>query len=90
MSIAVNIPPLLQTLADGVKQIDVSGSTVGECLEEVVKLYPVLKKRLFTTGGKIAKGLNIYINGEGVYPDVLARPVKDGDKIHLAYLIFGG
>ena len=33
MSIAINIPPLLQTLADGMKQVDVDGSTVGECLE---------------------------------------------------------
>ncbi len=90
MSIEVNLPPLLQTLADGMKQIDVSGNTVGECLEAMVKRYPGLKERLFTTGGKISRGLNIYINGEGVYPDVLARPVKDGDKIHLAYLIFGG
>jgi molybdopterin converting factor small subunit len=90
MSIEVNIPPLLQTLADGNKRIDVSGGTVGECLEEMIERYPGLKGRLFTRGGKIAGGLNIYVNGEGVYPDALARPVKDGDKIHLAYLIFGG
>ncbi len=90
MVVEVSIPPLLQTLADGTKQIDVGGGTVSECLEAVVKRYPRLKARLFTRGGKIAKGLNIYINGEGVYPDVLARSVKDGDKVHLAYLIFGG
>ena len=80
----------VQTLAGGIKQINVSGDTVGECLDAMVKRYPVLKERLFTKGGNISKGLNIYINGEGVYPDVLARRVKDGDKIHLAYLVFGG
>lgn len=90
MSVEINIPPFLQPLADDVKRVDVSGSTVGECLEAMVKRYPRLKKRVFTTGGKISRGLNIYINGESAYPDTLARPVKDGDKIHIAYLIFGG
>ena len=90
MSIAVHIPPLLQTLADGHKQIDVDGSTVGECLEAMVRRYPDIKKRLFTRGGNVIKSLSIYINGRGTYPDVLTRPVKDGDEIHLASLIFGG
>ncbi len=90
MSIAVNIPPFLQSLADDVKRIDVSGSTVGECLDELVKRYPQLKARLFTGVGKMHKGFNIFINGESAYPDVLARPVEDGDIIHIAHPIFGG
>ncbi|MCK4274509.1 MAG: MoaD/ThiS family protein [Dehalococcoidales bacterium] len=90
MSIAVNIPPFLQTLADGMKQIDVSGDTVGECLDELVKRYPRLKDRVFTGVGKIHKGFNIFINGESASPDVLAKPVEDGDIIHIAHPIFGG
>ena len=90
MSITVHIPPLLQTLAEGHKQVDVDGNTVVQCLEAMVERYPDLKKRLFTRGGKVTRGLNIYINGKGNYPDVLNRQVKSGDEIHLAYLIFGG
>ena len=90
MSVEINIPPFLQPLAGDVKRVDVSGSTVGECLEALVKRYPRLKARIFTKGGKILRGLNIFINSESAYRDALARQVKDGDKIHLAYLIFGG
>ncbi len=90
MSVEINIPPFLQPLADDVKRVDVSGSTVGECLEAMVKRYPRLKKRVFTTGGKIHKGFVIFVNNESTYPDVLSRPVKDGDIIHIAHPIFGG
>jgi len=90
MSVEVNIPPFLQSLADDVKQIDVSGSTVGECLNELVKRYPQLKARLFTRGGKIHKGFIIFVNSESAYPDVLSRLVEDGDVIHIAHPIFGG
>lgn len=90
MSIEVNIPPFLQLLADDVKQIDVSGNTVGECLAELVRRYPQLKARLFARGGKIHRGFNIFINGESAYSDVLARLVEDGDVIHIAHPIFGG
>jgi len=38
MSVQVNIPPFLQSLADDVKQIDVSGNTVGEFLDEYYSL----------------------------------------------------
>ena len=90
MSVKINIHPLLYHVSDDVAEIEVDGSTVGECLEAMVKRYPDIKQRLFTKGGKVTKGLNIYINGKGTYPDVLTRPVKDGDEIHLASLIFRG
>lgn len=90
MSAEVNLPPFLQQLADDVKRVDVSGDTVGECLDELVTRYPRLKARIFTEGRKIHKGFNIFINGESAYPDSLARPVKDGDIIHIAHPIFGG
>ncbi len=90
MSIGVNLPPFLQQLAEDVKRVDVRGGTVGECLEELVGRYPRLKPRIFAGDGRLAKGLSVYINGENAYPGELARPVRDGDNLHLAHLIFGG
>jgi molybdopterin converting factor small subunit len=90
MTVEINIPPALQALADGVSKIDVRGSTVGECLEELAERYPALKKKLFTGKGKLPKGMNIFINRVGAYPDPLARQVRDGDKVHIAYSVLGG
>jgi molybdopterin converting factor small subunit len=90
MSIEINIPPALQALIGGVRQIDVAGGTVGECLEALSRKYPALKPRLYSSNGRPAGGMSIYVNGESAYPEPMARPVSDGDKIHLAYIVLGG
>ena len=90
MSVEINIPPSLQALVDGIKQIEVDGGTVGECLKEMVRLYPQLKEKIFTRGGRLPKGMNIFINGASVSPRPLAIPVRNGDKVHIAYIVLGG
>jgi molybdopterin converting factor small subunit len=90
MSIEINIPPFLQHLADGMRRIEVSGKTVGECLEALVERYPQVKPRLYNKDGKLPKGLNIFVNGESAFPEELAKPVKDGDKVYITYVMVGG
>jgi hypothetical protein len=34
--------------------------------------------------------IEIYIDGASAYPNEMARPVKDGDKIDLVYILSGG
>jgi sulfur-carrier protein len=90
MTVEINIPPSLQALVGGIGKVDVRGGTVGACLEELVERYPALKEKLFNGKGKLPKGMNIFINGSNAYPEPLARPVRDGDKIHIAYIVLGG
>jgi molybdopterin converting factor small subunit len=90
MSVVIIIPPFLQHLAGGVKQAEVEGKTVKACLEALALQYPELKSRLFGRNGKLPSGLNIFINGENAFPGELSRPVRDGDRIHIAYVMVGG
>ena len=90
MSIQINLPPVLQALAGDVRVIDVAGSTVGECLEALVKQYPLLKSRLFNKRRQLPNGMNIFINGENAYPEPLTRRVREGDKIFISYIVLGG
>jgi MoaD family protein len=90
MSVSVNLPPVLQALAGDVKNVNISGSTVGECLKDLAARYPQLKTKLFTRQGKLPKGINIFINGENVYPETLAHPVHDGDTVHIFSPVLGG
>lgn len=89
MSVNVNIPLFLQHLT-GVKTTSVNGSTVGECLSDLVRQFPQVKKSLFTTRGGLHVYIDIYVNGAGAYPDELARPVKDGDELDIVHIIAGG
>jgi hypothetical protein len=90
MSVEINIPPVFQQFTNNTKSANVNGSTVAGCLEELVKQYPLLKSRLFTGKGELLQGLNIFINGETAYPGALAKPVRDGDKLYVTYIVMGG
>ena len=90
MSVAVHIPPSLQALAGDISEVTVSGNTVGACLRELVRLYPPLRAKLFTTRGKLLKGINIFVNKASVFPDALMTPVSDGDVVHVAFTVLGG
>ena len=70
--------------------VEVSGSTVGECLHQVVKRYPSMKKQLFTKTGNLFDNILISVNGESAYPEQLAKTVKEGDELKIVFMISGG
>jgi molybdopterin converting factor small subunit len=70
--------------------IEVHGSTVGECLNHVVKRFPSIKKQLFTPTGDLFDNILISVNGESAYPEQLAKPVYDGDELNIVFMINGG
>ena len=88
--VEVNIPSFLQHLTGSASRDYVNGSTIGECLIELVGRYPLLKPRLFRAEGRLSRDLNIYLNGAHVNPDELSRPVKEGDKLYIVHVIIGG
>jgi molybdopterin converting factor small subunit len=44
---------------------------------------------LFDKSGNLLNYVDIYVNGESSYPEELAKPVKDGDEIHITLIIAG-
>jgi len=90
MSIQIKIPSYLQPLPIDTEVVEVSGSTVGECLNQLVKQFPEIKKMLFAKNDKLYSFVSIYVNGEDSYPEELAKPVKDGDELQILHIIGGG
>ena len=90
MSIKIKISPYLKPYANDNEEVEVHGSTVGICFNSLIKLFPSLEKLLFDDNGRLHTYLDIYINKESAYPEELAKPVKDGDEIHILYIISGG
>ena len=89
VTVEVNIPQFMQHLSDNARVAEVEGETVGDCLDELVKLHPRLKQSLYDKEGKLAGLLNVYINKKAATPKG-TEPVKDGDTIHIAYTLVGG
>ena len=90
MSIKIDISTSLQHLTDDVDVVEVNGSTVGECLEDLIKQFPKMKQHLFDENGKLDMFGNIYINGERNYPEGLATKVNDGDELYISNIVAGG
>jgi len=90
MSIEVKISPILAKYTNNHQATEVNGSTVGECLDHLVKQFPDLKKVILDKNGRLHRYLDVYVNGENAYPEELAKPVKNGDKLHIVMLIAGG
>ena len=90
MGVKINISPILYHFTNGLDVVQVNGSTVGQCLEELVAQFPEIKRLLFNKDGKLLNHVDVYVNGESAYPEELAKPVKDGDELHIILIITGG
>ena len=90
MSVKVIIHPLLQHLARHKSTVDVSGDTVGSCLEQLVKWFPDLKDRLLDDKGNLRGQVNVFINGVSLFPEKLDKAVQDGDELLLITAVGGG
>ena len=90
MSIKVHIHKSHRQSTDDLPVADVKGKTVGECLENLIKKYPGIKKKLFDKKGNLLNVIEIYVNLESAYPNELAKKVSDGDEIYLTAKLAGG
>lgn len=68
--------------------VEVQGRTIGECLDDLVRQFPEIKKRLFDPNGILL--VLIGINGEIVHQQDLNHPVADEDELQLFPMVGGG
>lgn len=90
MSVTVNIHKTHRRYTDGKEIITVEGNTIGECLDDLIRQFPDMKKTLFDQEGRLSNLLEIYLNLESAYPDELLKPTKEGDEIHITVMLAGG
>jgi len=90
MCVKIHIHKTHRQYTDGLSVIEIKGDTVGMCLSNLVEQFPDMKPELFDNDGKLTNKVEIYLNMESAYPDELAKPVKDGDDVHLTLLLAGG
>ena len=90
MSINIEISSIFGRYTNNQLVIPVKGNTVGECVQDLVGQYPDLKKVLLNQQGNLLYSYEVYINGESAYPNEMAKPVKDGDKLNIVMIIHGG
>jgi molybdopterin converting factor small subunit len=87
----VRIPPVLRPSAGGLKNVDVSGATVGEALTALVTAYPALRSRLLDDSGDLNRFVNVFLNETDVrHLQALDTPLTATDTILLLPAMAGG
>lgn len=97
-TVTIKMPPILRFAAQGLKEVEVSGETVGEALTHLVEQYPALRAQIFQLpieGNGQLDRLNPYVNVYYRDEDVrglagLDTPVQDGSLIMLLPSMSGG
>ena len=89
-SVKVNIPSYMRPFTNTMELVEVNGSTVGKCLNHLIKQFPDIKGQLFSKNGDLFENIIISVNGESAYPEQLVKPVKEGDELNILLIIGGG
>jgi MoaD family protein len=87
----VRIPPVLRPSVGGEREVEASGSTVGEVLESLAGTHPDTRGQLFGGDGELNRYVNVYLNDEDVRVlDGLQTSVGDGDTLVILPAMAGG
>jgi molybdopterin converting factor small subunit len=92
MAAKVQIPSLLQKLVGGAKEIETSGATIGQVVDDLESRNPGIKARLLEEDtGNIQPFVTIYLNDEDVrFLEGLDTLVADDDTILILPAVAGG
>ena len=86
----VRVPPVLRGEAGGAREVEASGATVRELLEDLTTRVPALGAQIFD-GSEIQPFVNVYVDGEDVRTlGGLDAPVREGATIVLLPAMAGG
>ncbi len=84
MSVKLFLPSGLIYLTKGKELFELNGKTVGECLNQLVSIAPIMKGALFYESGDwLHPTIKVLVNQESVDAEVLAKQLKDGDEIEI-------
>ena len=90
MAIRVLIPVVLAKLTKDQSEVQGTGSTIREIIDNMNREYPGIKGRLFE-GEKFNRRVICFVNEEDVrYLRAEETPVKDGDVISIIPALSGG
>ncbi|MGO9179550.1 MAG: ubiquitin-like small modifier protein 1 [Candidatus Limnocylindrales bacterium] len=87
----VRIPPVLRAQAEGNKQVEVDGSTVGDVMHGLVERFPGLGEQLLAADGSLNRFVNVYLNDQDIrYLQELSTPVSATDTVVILPAMAGG
>jgi sulfur-carrier protein len=91
MAVRVRIPTPLRSLTKGTADVEASGATVIDIINDLEARFPGLRERLVDEGGEIRRFVNVYVNQEDIrFLDGDKTTLKDGDEVAIVPALAGG
>lgn len=91
MIVKIRIPTPLQKLTDGKAEVECSGKTVIELVNNLERKYPGTRERLCDEKGDIRRFINVFINEKDIrFLKGQKTKLKNGDEISIIPAIAGG
>lgn len=94
MAIDVRIPTILRTYTGGAKEVQGSGGTLAELIEDLEANHPGIKDRLVEQkdgADDLRRFVNLYVNDEDVrFTGGLGTELSDGDQVVVLPAVAGG
>lgn len=86
----ITIPTPLRTFTEQNKAVEVTGSTVGQALDDLTRQYPALRDHLFN-GAELRRFVNIYIGEEDIrFLNGLDTEISADENLRIIPTVAGG
>lgn len=91
MSVTVKIPTQLRTLTGGSSEVEASGATLAELIDDLESTHPGIKERLVDESGALRRFVNVYLGDEDVrFLDGIQTPLAEGGSVSIIPAVAGG
>lgn len=91
MANKVRIPQPLQGLTNNLAEVEATGTTIKDLIDDLERRYPGIKDRICDESGKVRRFVNVYVNEEDIrFLEREATKLKDEDEVSIIPAIAGG
>jgi sulfur-carrier protein len=90
MKISTHLYSNLQRFTDEQPLVELEGSTVKDCLIQLVQKFPRINDIIFSRNGSLSPYLYVSVNLESAKSETLERTLSDGDQLYLIQIVAGG
>jgi molybdopterin converting factor small subunit len=91
MPVKLRMPPILRPQIGGAREVEATGSTLQEVLDDVFERFPGVRGHIIDDAGAINRFVNVYVANEDVrLGEGLATPVPDGGTVIVLPAMAGG
>jgi len=91
MSVKVQIPLPLRGLTGGMSEVEATGSTIREIIDDLEASHPGVRERLFRGDEELSRFVSIFVGGRDIrLLEELGTAVREGDVVTILPLAAGG